>query len=67
MERSAQESVLVVVEGDAACPLWLNHWGPAPTDDWSMLEQEEGEAQAQFSDRVTIHPEPGGARGRERQ
>ena len=53
MERSAQESVLVVVEGDAACPLWLGHWGPAPTDDWSMLEQEEGEAAPSFSDRVT--------------
>ncbi len=53
MERSVEESVLVVVEGDAACPLWLNHWGPAPVNGWSMLEQEEGETQAAFGERMT--------------
>jgi hypothetical protein len=52
MDRHPKESVLAVVEGDAACPLWMNHWGPAPKDDWSMLEEEVGESRRDFSARL---------------
>jgi hypothetical protein len=52
MSRETQ-SVLVVVEGSAACPLWMSHWGAAPTGDWSMVEQEEWESAAAFGDRLS--------------
>jgi hypothetical protein len=53
MDRQSQESVFAVVEGDAACPFWMNHWGTAPKDDWSMLEQEAGECRRDFSARLS--------------
>lgn len=52
VEQQAQQSVLVVVEGDAACPYWMDHWGPAPELGWSMLEQEEWEPAGAFSERL---------------
>jgi hypothetical protein len=51
MDR-APESVLVVVEGDAACPMWMGHWGPQPVDGWSMIEREIWETEAAFSERL---------------
>lgn len=52
MLSTSQQSVLVVVEGDAACPFWMEHWGAEPTDDWSMLEQEEWETTPGFMRRL---------------
>src|SRR5688572_8809062 len=48
----AQPSVLVVVEKEAVCPYWMEHWGPAPEGDWSMIEQEEWEPDASFAERL---------------
>lgn len=52
MNAAAPESVLVVVEREAACLLWMTHWGPPPDDDWSMLEQEEWEPAQDFAGRL---------------
>jgi hypothetical protein len=52
MNAEASESVLVVVEREAACLLWMTHWGPLPDDDWSMLEQEEWEPAQDFAARL---------------
>lgn len=51
---SPEESVLVVVEGTAACPYWMDHWGPQPADGWTMLEQEEYEPTASFAERLKV-------------
>jgi hypothetical protein len=52
MDSKARESVLVVVEGEAACPSWMDHWGDAPEDGWDMLEREEWEPAEMFSERL---------------
>jgi hypothetical protein len=54
MYQEARESVLVVVEGEAACPFWMDHWGDEPADGWTMLEQEPWEAVTSFSDRLEV-------------
>jgi hypothetical protein len=48
-----ETSVLLVVEGTAAAPLWLDHLGDAPSVGWGMLEQEEWEPVAPFLERLT--------------
>ena len=48
-----QPSVLVVVERDAACTLWMPHWGPQP-ETWSVLEQEPGEHGSCFDERLEL-------------
>jgi hypothetical protein len=52
MEQATQDSVLVVVEGYAACPLWMAHWGTEPEGEWTMLEQEEWEPRSVFIERL---------------
>src|SRR5262245_35733486 len=49
-----RESVLVVVEGHAACPYWMDHWGTEPAADWSMVEQEEWESAEAFRERLEV-------------
>jgi hypothetical protein len=49
---NSESSVLVIVEGQAACPYWMNHWGTELEGDWSMLEQEEWESSEGFLDRL---------------
>lgn len=66
MDAAAPESVLVVVEREAACLLWMTHWGPLPDDDWSMLEQEEWEPAQDFAARLesTLERHTAGASSR---
>jgi len=52
MDRQSQESVLIVVEAEAACPYWMSHWGAAPMNDWAILEEEAGETRSTFSERL---------------
>ena len=51
-DRRATDSVLVVVEREAACPLWLSDWGPMPEAGWSLIEQEEWEPAEAFAERL---------------
>lgn len=52
MQPGASKAVLVVVEGEAACPLWMKHWGAEPADGWAVLEQEEWETRPAFVVRL---------------
>jgi hypothetical protein len=52
MRRSLEGSeVVVVVEREAACTEWMDHWGPQP-ETWGILEQEEGECSTGFAERL---------------
>jgi hypothetical protein len=51
-DHRASDSVLVVVEREAACALWSADWGPAPDAGWTLLEQEEWEPAEQFAERL---------------
>jgi hypothetical protein len=53
IDLETEESVLVVVEGNAAAPSWPAHLGAAPVKGWSFLEQEEWEPPGDFFQRVT--------------
>lgn len=46
-------TVLVVVERDAACMLWMPHWGPEP-ETWALLEHEPEECSEAFADRLEL-------------
>lgn len=53
-DRRASDSVLVVVEREAACPLWISDWGPMPEAGWSLMEQEEWESAEAFAERLQV-------------
>ena len=51
-DLTANEHVLLVVEGHAACASWPAHLGLAPEGGWCMLEQEEWECLEAFRARL---------------
>ena len=52
MDLETEESVLVVVEGNAATLSWPAHLGAPPEQGWSLIEQEEWEPPGAFLARV---------------
>src|SRR5512139_861943 len=46
------EDTFVVIEGSAACPSWMGHWGDEPECGFSALEQEAWESPASFRARL---------------
>jgi hypothetical protein len=52
VDLETEESVLVVVEGNAATHSWPAHFGAPPEQGWTLLEQEEWEPQGAFLKRM---------------
>ncbi len=48
-----RESALVVVEGRAVCPDWMDHLGPPPASGFGVVEQEEWEHLPEFLARLS--------------